>query len=310
MLIFILQRMVQLVITLWGVVTLTFLLVRLTPGDPVDILLGDFAMPAQREVLQKALGLHVPPLEQYVLFLQQVMRGDLGVSFYGQQPVAQLLAERLPATLLLGGCAFVFAVLWAVLWGTLAAWYHRGWADRLGRLQAVLAFAVPSFVLGPLLLIAFAFRWPLFPLGGMGSVMHLVLPSLTLGFAMAMFTARLTRNSLLEALNSHMVITAQAKGWQRADIFMRHVWPNALLPIITVLFLQMGALLTGAIITETVFSWPGIGSLLVDSLHRKDYPMVQGSILLIAFVYCLMTLLADVCNALADPRVRRQETGA
>jgi peptide/nickel transport system permease protein len=301
---FFIQRIGHILITALGVVTLTFFLIHLTPGDPIEVLLGEHALAADRTALREALGLHLPIWEQYTTFIRNLFNADLGTSLYTGKEVTSMIISRLPATVKLAVSAMIFAVTLGIFLGVIAAAYKNKFADKFTLFFSMIGFSMPSFWLGPLLIIVFSLWLGWFPISGESGFSGMVLPSITLGLGMAAFTGRLTRNTLLETLSQDYIRTAQAKGCSPTRVLLRHALPNALLPVVTVVFLQVGALLTGAIITEAVFSWPGVGSLIVDSLQRRDYPVIQGCVLFISCVYMGMTLLSDITYALLDPRIR------
>ena len=302
---FVLKRLLIMLPTALGVVTLTFLLIHLVPGDPIEVLLGEHAMPADREALRVALGLNLPIGEQYWQFLTNLFQGDMGVSYYKGAPVTELIWSRLPATAELAVAAIGFALIIAIPLGVWSAANRGGLPDKASNVLTLAGLAMPSFWLGPLLIIVFSLWLGLLPVSGKdGSILSLVLPAITLGMAMAAMTTRLLRSTLLEVLGEDFIRTAMAKGCTKKVVLYRHALKNALLPVITVVFLQAGSLLTGAILTETIFAWPGIGSLIVDALNQRDYPVVQGCVLFIALVYMLMTFLSDLVCGLADPRIR------
>lgn len=307
MLLFLVQRTGHIFITALGVVTLTFFLLHLTPGDPIEVLLGEHALAADRQALREALGLHLSVWEQYKNFLFNLFQFDLGTSLYTGKEVSEMITDRVPSTVKLAISAMIFAITLGISLGLVAAAFKDKFADKFTLFFSMVGFAMPSFWLGPLLIIIFSLWLGWFPISGEGGFKSLILPSVTLGLGMAAFTGRLTRNTLLETLSQDYIRTARAKGASETRILLRHALPNALLPVVTVIFLQIGALLTGAIITEAVFSWPGIGSLIVDSLQRRDYPVIQGTVLFIAFVYMAMTFLSDITYAALDPRVRYGE---
>jgi peptide/nickel transport system permease protein len=293
-------------IVLLGVSTLVFLLLVLVPGDPVDVVLGESAQAADREAMRAALGLDRPLFERWLSFHANLARGDLGQSLVRHRPVVQVIAERLPATLQLAAAAFVLVLITALPLGILAARYRGRWPDRVAQLFALLAVSVPNFWLGPLLVLLFSIGLGLTPVSGNAEPGSLLLPALTLGLSMAAITTRMMRSSLLEVDTLPFVRTARCKGLGERDVLLRHSLPNALLPVITLLGLQLGGLLAGAVITEVVFAWPGIGSLLIDAIRQRDYPVVQGVVLFIALGYVLVNRASDALAAWLDPRVREQ----
>ncbi len=300
-----LRRLLLAVPTIVAAATLVFLLVHVVPGDPVDVMLGESAAPADRDALRRTLGLDRPLAEQYARFLGGVAVGDLGQSIaISGEPVARLIARRLPATFELTIAALVLAVAVALPLGVVAAARPGTWIDRVAVGFALLGAAVPSFWLGPLLIIAFAIQLQLLPVSGRGGLAHLVLPACTLGFGMAAILTRMTRASLLDCIGEDYVRTARAKGVGRVRVLTRHALANALAPVVTILGLQFGALLAGTVITETIFAWPGIGRLTIEAIQARDYPVLQGCVLVIAAGFVVASTLADVVNAALDPRTR------
>jgi peptide/nickel transport system permease protein len=297
------KRLAVLVPTVLGVATVVFLLTHAMPGDPVDIMLGEYAQAADREALSRRLGLDRPVSVQYLSFLSGLARGDLGRSIQGDQPVAELVALHAPATAELALAALLIAVAIALPLGLLSAWKAGGTVDRLSLAGSMLGVAVPNFWLGPMLVLLFSIQLGWLPVSGRGGAAHLVLPALTLGTAMAGLLVRMTRSSLLEVMGEDYVRTARAKGLGESMVMLRHVLANALTPLLSVLGLQLGGLLAGAVITETIFAWPGLGRLMVQAIYSRDYPVVQGCVLVIAVTYVLVNLLTDLAYVWANPRV-------
>ncbi len=301
---FLLRRIVLTVPVLLGVATLVFSLIHLVPGDPAQSMLGESAAPQDIAALRTRLGLDRPLLVQYGVFLRGAVTGDLGRSFRTGQPVTTMLAERVPATAELALAAMAVAILLAVPLGVVAAVW-RGTAIDHGAMTFSLAgISIPNFWLGPLLAIVFAVELGWLPVSGRGSLSHLVLPAVSLGLALAAILARMTRASLLEELGELYVRAARARGVSRAWAVVRHALANSLVPVVTIVALQFGAVLTGAVITETIFAWPGIGRLLIQSIGFRDYPMLQGCILLIAVTYVAVNLATDLLYGWLDPRIR------
>ncbi len=307
MLSFVLKKFFSLIPALIGLFILTFMLIYLTPGDPVDALLGDFALPADKEKMREAMGLTRPAHVQLWMSFKGVLSGDLGTSFKTGEPVAAVIGSRLPSTILLGFGALAFAVPLGFLLGFLAASHKMGFLDKFSKFYITAAFCMPSFWFGPILILVFSVWWPLFPLGGQDGFSSLILPSITLGLGMSAVLTKLVRDSILETGNAAYVKLARSKGLSEDDILTKHVWPNVRIPIFTMVFLQMGALLTGAILTEAIFQWPGVGSLLIESIHSRDYPTLQGCVLFVGFVYMFMNFLSDIVAALLDPRILKGE---
>jgi peptide/nickel transport system permease protein len=297
------HRLLLLLPTLLGALTLVFLLVHLIPGDPVDVMLGETASAADKEELRRSLGFDRPLAEQYRSFLAGLTLFDLGRSLHEQQSVAMIISARLPATLQLALCAMLVAVVISFLLATLAAKKRGGWIDHSALLFSLLGLSMPNFWLGPLLMILFSIQLGWLPVSGRGGVTHLVLPSITLGLGMAAILTRILRASLLQVARQDYVQTARAKGLSERQVWLKHMLRNALLSVVTVLSLQFGSLLTGSLITETIFSWPGIGRLTVQAIQTRDYPLVQGCVLVIATFYVLVNFLTDVLYKLIDPRI-------
>jgi peptide/nickel transport system permease protein len=301
---YVIRRVLLAVPVLLGVATLVFSLIHLVPGDPAQAMLGDGAAPQDVIELRKTLGLDQPLLTQYVAFLRHAVTGDLGKSFRTGQPVTTMIAERIPATAELAIAAMLVAIVIAIPLGVIAAVF-RGTAIDYGAMTFALAgVSIPNFWLGPLLAIVFAVELGWLPVSGRGTLAHLVLPSVSLGLALAAILARMTRASLLDELNELYVRAARARGVSRAASIASHALRNSFVPLLTIIALQFGAVLTGAVITETIFAWPGIGRLLIQSIGFRDYPMVQGCILLIAVTYVSVNLLTDLMYGVLDPRIR------
>ncbi len=298
------SRLLSALITLLGVVTLVFFLIHLIPGDPVEYILGDSARPADRNALRQQLGLDQPLLLQYSSYLSNLLSLDLGKSLHSNQSVTALLAERFPATLELALAAFIIAVLIAVPLGVMAA-RRRGTAwDSSAMTLSLLGVSIPNFWLGPMLILLFSLWLGWTPVSGREQPGSLILPAITLGASLSAVLARMVRSTLLEVLNEDYIRTARAKGLKESSVIWRHALMNTMLPVVTLLGLQLGALFAGAVITETVFSWPGIGSLLIESIQKRDYPLVQGCVLLVAVSYLLINTITDLLYQLLDPRIR------
>jgi ABC-type dipeptide/oligopeptide/nickel transport system permease component len=301
---YLIRRLLLTVPVLLGVATLVFSLVHFVPGDPAQAMLGDGASAQDIAELRASLGLDKPLIEQYVTFIRQAIGGDLGRSFRTGQPVTTMIIERMPATAELAVAAMIVAIVIAVPLGVVAAVW-RGTAVDYGAMTFALAgVSIPNFWLGPLLAIVFAVELGWLPVSGRGTLAHLVLPAISLGLALAAILARMTRASLLDELNELYVRAARARGVSRAAAITSHALRNSLVPLVTILALQFGAVLTGAVITETIFAWPGIGRLLIQSIGFRDYPMVQGCILLIAVTYVTVNLITDLLYGALDPRIR------
>lgn len=306
MLRFILRRLALTAPVLAGVATLVFSLIHFVPGDPVVAMLGESASPRDVERLRRTLGLDRPLPVQYAAFMKGAATGDLGTSLRTEQPVTMLIAERVPATIELALAAMAVAVAIAIPLGILAAVRAGTLVDRGATTVALVGISMPSFWLGPLLAIVFSIWLGWFPVAGRGTLAHLVLPAITLGAPLAATLARMTRASVIEELRELYVLAARARGASRTRAVLAHAVRNSLIPIVTVLGLQLGSLLTGAVITETIFAWPGVGRLLVQSITARDYPAVQGCILLIALAYIVANLLVDIVYGLLDPRIHHE----
>ena len=289
--------------TLFGALSLVFLLVHLIPGDPVEVMLGETASGADKEELRRALGLEKPLATQYRIFLTKLAAGDLGSSLFEQASVSQIIGQRLPATLELALCAMIAALAISFPLAFLAARRPGSSADRMALLFSLLGLSLPNFWLGPLLMILFSIQLGWMPVSGRGGVLHVILPALTLGLGMAAILTRMLRASLLQVARAEFVQTARAKGLSEKSVWLKHMLRNALLSVVTIMSLQFGALLAGSLITETVFSWPGIGRLTVQAIQTRDYPLVQGCVLVIAVAYVLVNFFTDILYKWVDPRV-------
>jgi len=302
---FVLKKGGDLLLAFCGVLVLVFLLIHLVPGDPAEQILGEMASEHDVSVLRHELGLDQPLPLQLADYLGDLLHLDLGRSLVTRRPVVALLRERVGPTLILALSALLLGAFLAVPIGIAAAAWRDGLIDRASLLFASVGVAIPSFFLGPLLLWLFSVRLGLFPTGGAETVASLVLPTITLALPLAASLSRLVRASLLEEQGADYVKVAIGKGAGRGAAFLRHAFPNALLPVVTAFGLQAGSLLTGAIITEQVFAWPGLGGLLMEAILGRDYPIVQGTILLFAVVYILVNALTDAVYLYLDPRVLR-----
>ncbi len=310
MVIFILRRLLSSLPVMLVVITLVFLLVRIT-GDPATILAGDMATPEAVAALRQQLGLNDSLIVQYFKWIGALLSGDLGTSIVSSLPVSHLIGDRLESTLLLSLSAAVLTIVLAVPLGILAAWKHNTWVDRAVMLFAVTGFSIPSFVVGYLLILFFSVWVGWFPVQGYVSphmdfwlfTQHLILPTIALSVFYMSLIARVTRTSVLEILNEDFVRTARAKGVSETKILMRHVLRNAAVPIITVIGIGVAFLISGVVITESVFNLPGLGRLTIDAVLARDFPVVQGVILLFSLVYILINLFIDICYVVIDPRI-------
>ena len=301
---YLLRRLLLTVPVLLGVATLVFALIHLVPGDPAQAMLGETASADEIARLRTNLGLDKPLLSQYGAFLGGVARGDLGKSFRSGQPVTQEIWRRLGDTALLALCAMAVAIAVAIPLGIVAAVFRGRFPDHAAMTLALAGISIPGFWLGPLLAILFAVRLGWLPVSGSGTPLHLVLPAVTLGTALAAILARMTRSSVIEELRELYVMAARARGLSWARAVVRHAFRNSLIPVVTIIGLQFGAVLTGTIITETIFGWPGVGRLLITAINTRDYPLVQGCILFIAVTYVAMNLITDLTYGFLDPRIR------
>ena len=298
------NRFISFSIVIFGVLLLTFLLIHLVPGDPVEVMLGESASTADRAALRENLGLNQPLMTQFSGYLNKLAHGDFGQSIHTKTPIVELLKEKYPATLKLAIVALLIGLSIGIPLGIYAALKAGHWQDFVVTIISVRFSAMPAFWLGPMLMLLFAVWFGWLPVSGMDSGTSIILPALTLGFGLSAILTRMTRTSLLEVLNEDFIRTARAKGLSESAIIIRHALRAALLPIITIVGLQMGSLLAGTVITETIFSWDGIGRLLVESIEKRDYPVTQACVLVVALSYVLVNLLTDVLYKFADPRMK------
>lgn len=299
-----LSRLASAAVVIFGVLVLVFLLIHMVPGDPVEVMLGESAQAADREALRQSLGLDKPLLSQFWTYLGNIAQFDLGTSLHSKRPIFDILVERLPATLELTLAALLVAVLIAFPLGVLSAVKKDSVWDHGAMGVSLLGVSIPNFLMGPILILVFALWLGWFPVTGRDGLASLVLPAITLGTAMASILSRMIRATLLEVLGEDYIRTARAKGLGPGTVIWRHALRNALLPVITLLGLQLGALLAGAVITEAVFSWPGIGQLVIEAIQRRDYPVVQACVLLISLTYVLVNTFTDLAYGWFDPRIR------
>ncbi len=304
MLSFLFSRLLSTLTVVFGVVTLIFLLIHIVPGDPIQAMLGETATPTDMESLRHALGLDQSLWTQWWLYMTNLLQGDLGTSLYSKEPIVDMLIERLPATLELAFAGLLVAILLAFPLGSIAALRKDSIYDNSAMMFSLLGVSIPNFWLGPMLILLFSLTLGWFPVSGREGALSLVLPAITLGTALAAMLARMVRATLLEILNEDYIRTARAKGLRESAIIIHHALRNASLPIITILGLQLGTLLGGAVITEIIFAWPGIGQLTIESIERRDYPLVQACILVISLSYVLVNTFTDILYAWLDPRVR------
>jgi ABC-type dipeptide/oligopeptide/nickel transport system permease component len=295
---------------LWVVVTVVFLLIHIVPGDPVALMLGDGASAGDVSDLRQKLGLDAPVHTQYLRYIHGILHGDLGQSLRLHDSVLHLVLQRYPYTLALTAAAMLIAIAVAVPAGILSAIHRDRWQDHTLGLLSLTGLSFPNFALGPILIVVFSIALGWFPVSGAGVgpgqfLLHLILPAVTLGLGMAAILTRMVRTSMLEELSQDYIRTARAKGLPERTVVLRHALRNALNPVLTVIGLQFGGLLAGAIVTETIFGWPGLGRLTLSAISNRDYALVQGCILAVGLTYVLVNLLTDAAYSLADPRMRR-----
>jgi ABC-type dipeptide/oligopeptide/nickel transport system permease component len=302
---YLLTRVLYTLPVIWLVVSLVFLLIHLVPGDPIAQMLGEGAPAADLAAARHAYGLDLPLGLQYFNYWRGVLHGNLGTSFRYNQSVTHLLLQRYPYTLQLTVAALVVAILLSIPAGVHSARTRNQWDDRAVSVVSLFGLSFPNFALGPILILLFSIKAGWLPVSGAGSFANLVLPAVTMGSALAAILTRMVRTSLLEELSQDYIRTARAKGLNETAVVYRHALRNAMIPVITVLGLQFGALLAGAIVTEKIFSWPGIGRLTVDAISNRDYYVVQGCILAIGLTYVLVNFLTDFVYSVLNPRIRQ-----
>lgn len=300
-----LTRLLHTLPVLWLVVSVVFLLIHLVPGDPILQMLGEGAPAADIAATRHLYGLDIPLGQQYLHYWKGVLQGDLGPSLRFNQSVTGLIAQRYPYTLQLTIAALIVAILISIPAGVRSAQRRGKWDDKLFGIVSLFGLSFPNFALGPILILFFSIKLGLLPVSGSGTLAHLVLPAITMGSALAAILTRMVRTSMLEELGQDYIRTARAKGLSERAVVYRHALRNAMLPVLTVLGLQFGALLAGAIVTETIFSWPGIGRLTIQAIGNRDYYLVQGCVLAIGLTYVLVNLLTDLLYSLANPRIRQ-----
>jgi ABC-type dipeptide/oligopeptide/nickel transport system permease component len=299
------HRLLYMVPVIWLVVSVVFLMIHLVPGDPIQQMLGEGAASADIQAARHAYGLDQPLPQQYLHYWKGVLHGDLGQSLVFQQNVGTLIARRYPATLELTLAALLVALALSIPAGVRSARHRNRWDDRLLSFVSLLGLSFPNFALGPILILVFAIWMGVLPVSGAGGISHLVLPAITMGGALAAILTRMVRTSMLEELGQDYVRTARAKGLPERTVVYRHALRNALIPVLTVVGLQFGALLAGAIVTETIFSWPGIGRLTIQAIASRDYYLVQGCILAIGLSYVAVNFLTDLLYSVVNPRIRQ-----
>lgn len=300
---YIVRRIVQLIPVLVGITIVTFVLVRLT-GDPAAIMLPPDTPEEVVQEFRREFGLDQPLHIQYLRFIGRALRGDFGNSIRYKEPVLKLFLERLPATLELAITSMILAISIGIPVGVLIAIKHNTWIDNCLRFLALFGQAIPGFYLGLMLILLVAVPWRLVPTGGRGTWRHLILPAITLSTYLMALVARFTRGAVLDVLNQDYIRTARAKGLSQVNVLWRHIMKNAMIPIITIIGLQVGAVLSGAVITETVFAWPGIGRLMVQAISTRDFPVVQATVMIVALIFVTVNLLVDLAYAWFDPRIK------
>ena len=305
MLRYVTTRLLYTIPVLWLVVSVVFLLIHLVPGDPIQQMLGEGAASADIQAVRHAYDLDVPLRQQYLNYWKGVLRLDLGRSLRFSRPVTRVIAERYPPTLRLTLAAMAVALLLAIPAGVRSARRRNRWDDRVLSLVSLWGLSFPNFALGPVLILFFSIHLALLPVSGAGTIAHYVLPAVTLGGSLAAILTRMVRTSMLEELGQDYIRTARAKGLSENAVVYKHALRNALVPVLTVAGLQFGALLAGAIVTETIFSWPGIGRLTIEAISSRDYYLVQGCILTIGLTYVAVNFLTDLLYSLANPRIRQ-----
>ncbi len=305
MLRYIATRLLYTIPVVWLVVSVVFLLIHLVPGDPIQQMLGEGASAADLQAARHAYGLDIPVGRQYIHYWKGVLHGDLGRSLRYDQPVSRLIVQRYPWTLELTVASMLVALGISIPAGVRSARRRNLWDDRALSFLSLLGLSFPNFALGPILILVFAIYLGALPVSGSGSVAHLILPSITMGGALAAILTRMVRTAMLEELNQDYIRTARAKGLSENAVVYKHALRNALVPVLTVVGLQFGALLAGAIVTETIFSWPGIGRLTITAIGNRDYYLVQGCILMIGLTYVLVNFMTDFFYSLANPRIRQ-----
>jgi peptide/nickel transport system permease protein len=306
MLRYVLLRLVGVIPVLIGISLAVFLMVRLVPGDPIDIMFANQPTPTgeHRARIEREMGLHLPIHRQYVRFVANAVQGDLGTSYRTKQPVAGHIKNRIPNTAKLTAASLAIAMTIGITAGVLSATFRNSWIDRVSMLIAVMGVSIPAFWLGLMLILLFSVRLGWFPVAGAQGWNYVVLPAFTLGLVVSAVLARITRASMIEALEQDYIRTARAKGLQEFFVVYRHALRNAVIPVVTIVGLLVGSLLSGAFIIEAVFGYPGIGLLAVQSLLTRDFPMIQGIVLFVAVVYVMVNLLVDILYGFIDPRIK------
>ena len=303
---YLIKRLLWMIPVLLGVVTVTFFLGRLAPGDPADAMAGQRASEEQRQLIRERYGFDKPLYVQYGKYLLNLVRGDLGLSYDSHRPVTTVIAERFPYTLRLAVCAMIAAVILGVSAGLLSALFPNSWVDRASMVFALLGISTPVFWLGLLLMYFVSMRLQWLPPSGYGdgSLSYLILPAIALGTQSVAFLARMTRASMLEVLNEDYLRTARAKGCSPVQVVGKHAFANAVIPVITIIGLDFASYLSGSVLTEKVFSWPGLGRHMVIAISQRDYPLINGTVLFFCVIFIAINLIVDLLYAYLDPRIR------
>jgi ABC-type dipeptide/oligopeptide/nickel transport system permease component len=305
MLRYVTTRLLYTLPVVWLVVSVVFLLIHLVPGDPIQQMLGEGAGSADLQVARHAYGLDAPLAKQYVNYWKGVLHGNLGKSLRFNESVTRVIAERYPFTIRLTVAGLIVALVLAIPAGVRSAVHRNRWDDRLLSFVSLLGLSFPNFALGPILILFLAVKLGALPVSGSGTLAHLVLPAITLGGALAAILTRMVRTCMLEELGQDYIRTARAKGVPERAVVYKHALRNAMIPVLTVVGLQFGALLAGAIVTETIFSWPGVGRLTIQAISNRDYYLVQGCILAIALTYVAVNFMTDLLYSVVNPRIRQ-----
>lgn len=303
---YILKRLLMMIPVMLGVIIIVFTLLYITPGDPIDTLLGDEATPEAVAALREQLGLNGGYFQRLFSYIKNLLRGDLGICYSTKQPVMTRLMQTFPNSLKLAGAAVLIAVIIGLIMGIISAVYQYSLFDQIAMALAMVGNAMPNFWQGLLLMLLFALRLHMLPATGFTSWKHLILPAVTIGTSSAAAIARMTRSSMLEVIRSDYIVTARAKGQSELLVTISHALKNALIPVVTTIGMQFGHLLGGAVLTESIFAVPGVGKLMVDAIKARNYPVVQGGVLMIALSYSLVNLFVDILYAFIDPRIRSQ----
>jgi peptide/nickel transport system permease protein len=298
------RRLLQLVPVLLGVTIIVFGMVRLIPGDPAQIIAGTNATIEDIQSIRQKLSLDKPLVEQYFIYMKNIFKGDLGTSIRTRRPVLEDMIPRYGNSLLLASCSVVIMLLLGITTGILSAVKQGSWIDYISMAISLFGVSMPVYWFGLMLMLVFSVHLGLFPTTGIGTFKHLVLPSLALGAHSTAVVARLTRSSMLEVIRQDYIRTARAKGLDEYSVILQHALKNALIPVVTIVFLRFGTLLGGAVLAETVFAWPGIGLLMIEAIGSRDYPMVQGCVLMVSVSFVLINLITDFIYPFIDPRIR------